>query len=166
MNMHLESTDGIVERDTSFNISVNGQSRGVAHGVAERDISENRSVDSDDPIKRIFEVYVADATFYHQVPEHGTGNRNIPHKSLSVYVERRALIGNREPTIFIARRGPVYTKQKPAPHFYREPLDSSQAPQQPPVARSPSSRNTTKITLPPTYNPSTVPANTRAFHRA
>ena len=89
--MHLESTDGIVKRDTSFNISVNGQSRGVAHGVAERDISENRSVDSDDPIKRISEVYVADATFYHQVPEHGTGNRNIPHKSLSVYVERRAL---------------------------------------------------------------------------
>ena len=38
--MHLESTDGIVKRDTSFNISVNGQSRGVAHGVAERDISE------------------------------------------------------------------------------------------------------------------------------
>ena len=89
--MHLESTDGIVKRDTSFNISVNGQSRGVAHGVAERDISENRSVDSDEPIKRISEVYVADVTFYHQVPEHGTGNRNIPHKSLSVYVERRAL---------------------------------------------------------------------------
>ena len=42
--MHLKSTDGIVKRDTSFNISVNGQSRGVAHGVAERDISENRSV--------------------------------------------------------------------------------------------------------------------------
>ena len=38
--MHLKSTDGIVKRDTSFNISVNGQSRGVAHGVAERDISE------------------------------------------------------------------------------------------------------------------------------
>ena len=164
--MHLESTDGIVKRDTSFNISVNGQSRGVAHGVAERDISENRSVDSDDPIKRIFEVYVADATFYHQVPEHGTGNRNIPHKSLSVYVERRALIGNREPTIFIARRGPVYTKQKPGPHFYQEPLDSSH-PLPATGGRSPSSRFAKHDQLQTTtYNPSTVPANTRAFHRA
>ena len=117
--MHLESTDGIVKRDTSFNISVNGQSRGVAHGVAERDISENRSVDSDDPIKRISEVYVADATFYHQVPEHGTGNRNIPHKSLSVY--------GRSPSSRFAKHDQLQTT---------------------------------------TYNPSTVPANTRAFHSA
>ena len=120
--MHLESTDCIVKRDTSFNISINGQSRGVAHGIAERDISENRSVDSDDPIKRISEVYVADVTFYHQVPEHGTGNRNIPHKSLSVYVERRAW----------SLTGVANTKKHD--HY--------------------------------TYNPNTVPANTRAFHSA
>ena len=81
-------------------------------------------------------------------------------------VPKGARSQSRVETKFIARRGPVYTKQKPAPHFYREPWDSSH-PLPAAGGRSPSSRFAKHDQLQTTtYNPSTVPANTRAFHSA